>query len=94
MTVLDERPAETPVEIAGEPVRHVLRTMSRDGDTPIHWTPGVRVEEDAARAAFDAMKAKGYAAYRSDGGERGDEIIRRFDPTAGEIVMVPPLQGG
>ena len=94
MTVLDERPAETPVETTESPRRSVLRTLSRDGDTPIHWTPGVAVEEDAARAAFNAMKGKGYAAYRSDGGERGDEIIRRFDPEAGEIVMVPPLQGG
>jgi len=92
MTVLAERPTETPVEIHGEPARSVLRTMSHRGDVPVHWTPGVAVEENAARAAFDAMKAKGYAAYQVDGEDR--EIIRRFDPEAGEIVMVPPTAGG
>lgn len=92
MTVLDERPAELEKLIEPEPERSVLRTMSRVGDVPVHWTPGVRVEEDAARAAFDAMKAKGYAAYKVDGEDR--EIIRRFDPEAGEIVMVPATAGG
>lgn len=98
MTVLDERPVEAPTEATETPEapRSVLRTMSRRGDTPIHWTRGVAVEETAARAAFDAMKSKGYAAYRVEpgsGGERG-EILHRFDPAAEEIVMVPPIAGG
>jgi hypothetical protein len=85
MTMLAEGPPVAPGE-------HVLRIPSADGDTPITWTPGVPVETDAARGAFDKMKGAGYAAYRVDGDERTQ--VREFDETAGKIVMMPPLQGG
>lgn len=68
--------------------------MNKHGDTPLRWRRGVGVEVDAARAHFDTLKGKGYAAYKETaGGERG-EIIRSFDVNAERIVMVPPVSGG
>lgn len=51
-----------------------------------------------ARGYFETMKDKGYVAYKVDRDPQGRvsdrEIVRRFDPELGEIVMVPPTQGG
>lgn len=91
MSLVDERPATAPYT-------GVIRSMDNHGDTPITWTRGVEVEENAARAHFEKMRDAGYLAYkveRDDDGEITDrEQVRRFDPSLGEVVMVPPRQGG
>jgi hypothetical protein len=68
------------------------------GDVELNWTAGSTDEIEAARAAFTAMKGKGFMAYKVTPGRRGGEPhreqIREFDPQAGRIVMTPPLAGG
>jgi hypothetical protein len=100
MTVLDDRPVLEDREAIDEAhaPRGIIRTMSEEGDTGVTWTPGNATEERVAREHFDTMRGKGYAAYRVERDDEGEitdrEIIRKFDATLGEVVMVPPRQGG
>lgn len=71
-----------------------LIVMDQTGDTRSIWNPDNEDEVAAARVQYDKLKRKGYLAYtvKADGGQ--GEVIRDFDPTAGKIIMTPPLQGG
>lgn len=74
----------------------VLAIMdTQEGDTRIMWDADRPTEVDAARAAFDAARSRGYLGYSvSESGERGNEVIREFDPEAEKIIMAPALRGG
>lgn len=72
-----------------------LRIMDKSGDTRVTWTVGNEIEESIARSSFDAFHEKGYLAYRLDTAARGRGTqMREFDPSAGTIIMAPPLAGG
>jgi hypothetical protein len=86
MTILDDTPTTAP------PTGR-LRIMDRSGDAAFSWGVGNVAEETVAREAFDRYRGKGYLAYRVEGDGRG-EVMREFDPTAGEVVMSPQLVGG
>lgn len=71
-----------------------LAVMDRSGDMKVEWSAGNEAEVDHARQTFDAMKKKGYAAFKTQGdGSRGEQI-REFDASAESIVMAPAMQGG
>lgn len=73
---------------------HVLCFMSDEGDSRIIWDPDNPDEVDAARAQFDTLVGKGYAAYAvRRGGEKG-ERVRKFDPTAERLILAPATRGG
>ncbi len=59
----------------------LMHELDKTGDTRVMWDKGNADEVAAARAQFDALKKKGFAAYRAVGkkGEKG-EVIREFDP--------------
>ena len=85
-------------ELLDEPVpegKHVLAIMDPTGDTKVMWDPNNEDETGAAKAQFDTLKGKGYAAFRVEGpkGEKG-EMIREFDPNAGKMILIPALAGG
>src|SRR5687767_1396016 len=61
---------------------NTLHELDGNGDTKITWNPRNDGEVNAARAHFDALRTKGYLAYRTDGPD-GGEAIRQFDPEAG-----------
>ena len=64
------------------------------GDTKIIWNPVVTDEVEAARATFENLRAKGYAAFDvSPGGEQAGPM-KVFNPQAGKLIMTPPLRGG
>lgn len=72
----------------------LMRVMDETGDYEVKWNRRNHVEVEAARAAFDSMKAKRYMAYKTTAsGERG-EVITSFDPDAQRIVFTPPMVGG
>jgi hypothetical protein len=75
--------------------RNLLSIADPSGDTRIMWDPKDKAERGAAKAAFDAAKAKGMLAYAVDpkSADKG-EVIREFDPKAGKIIMSRPLAGG
>lgn len=70
-----------------------LATMDSSGDTKVSWDPSKPGEVAAARATFDSLRAKGYAAYRMNGENQGEQIFT-FDPAAGRIILAPAMQGG
>jgi hypothetical protein len=75
--------------------KHVLSIADPTGDTRIMWDPRIKDETDTAKAAFDAAKKKGMLAYTVDptSADKG-EVITKFDPEAGKIIMSRALQGG
>lgn len=72
-----------------------MAVMDGTGDTKIIWSKDNQDEIDAAKATFDALVAKGYAAFSVKGksGEQGDQI-KKFDPLAERIILVPQMAGG
>ena len=73
----------------------LLEVMGVEGDTKTVWDPTNEDEVENAEATFDRLKEKGYIAYRvvDEGGTKG-EVMTKFNPDAGRMIMAPPLQGG
>lgn len=71
-----------------------MRVLDHTGDTRSIWDPSKPDEVEAAKATFDALRAKGYLAYSvKRDGDKG-EVMREFDPQAGKVILCPPLAGG
>jgi len=75
-------------------MQHELNVLDSNGHTSVKWNPDNDDEVDAARAAFNAMRDKGYRAFLVGRMGRQGERLDAFDPDAGEIMMVPQLRGG
>lgn len=75
--------------------KNEMAVMDGTGDTKILWDSHNADEVEAARAQFNALRAKGFLAYKVVGkeGTKG-EMITQFDPDAEKIVLSPPLRGG
>lgn len=79
----------------------VLRILSHLGDSAISWDAERAATGDAeAQAAvqaaeeiFAAERARGATAFRTVPGQPA-ERLERFDPRAGEIIMIPRIAGG
>lgn len=71
-----------------------IAVMDGTGDSKITWDTEKAVEVETARAQFDALKKKGYAAYRVGRGGEPGEIMNHFDPHAGKMIMSPAMAGG
>ena len=72
-----------------------LSMLGQKGDTKVSWDPSNTGEVALAKKVFDEGKAKGFAAYKTKGGEwRKGEQIKTFDPEAERIILIPPMAGG
>ena len=73
-----------------------MRILDPTGDTAIEWKvddPASVAEADALFARLTAERKLAFA--RAAGAPAAEaELIRRFDPTAEEIVWVRPVAGG
>ena len=67
----------------------------RAGDSKIMWDVENGDEVNAAKLQFDSLVKKNFKAYRSDkkGKQKGD-TLKKFDPNAGRLIMVPSIGGG
>jgi hypothetical protein len=72
----------------------VLEAIDLTGDTKIHWDKDKEAEVAAARASFDALKAKGYVAFKLSGDGSTGGQLDSFDPSAERILMQPQMRGG
>ena len=71
-----------------------MNILDLTGHTRTTWDPNLPHEVEANKATFNALKVKGYIAYRVKAdGEQG-EIMREFDPLAAKMIMAPPVMGG
>jgi hypothetical protein len=77
-----------------EEKKFVLQIMDDSGHSEVQWDPDDEEEVAKAKEAFEAAIKKGYYAYTLKPGGTQGEIIKTFDPTAGRIVMRPPMVGG
>lgn len=70
-------------------------TVIKRGDTKIIWDAAKPEEVETAKASFDKLVAKGYLAFRAEGkeGTKGSQI-RKFDPDAERMILIPRMQGG
>lgn len=72
----------------------VFRVQSFLGDTKYMWNRDNADEVKIGREMFRDLRAKGYAAWRTDKkGERTEQMIE-FDPNAERVLFTPPMQGG
>lgn len=74
---------------------HQMHRLDNSGDSRIEWDPDEDAEVTAAQEMFKQnMKIDGMRAYELDkNGERGKEI-KRFNPNAAKIILVPRIAGG
>ncbi len=71
-----------------------MAIMGTSGDTKQYWNAKSWEEVEAAKATFDLYKSKGFKAFAMDEkGEKG-EPMETFNPSAGQIIFITPLQGG
>jgi hypothetical protein len=68
--------------------------MNELGDTKVQWNPSNEDEIEVAEEMFDKLIDKGHLAYtvKKDGSK--GKMIKKFKPSAGMIIMVPPVKGG
>jgi hypothetical protein len=74
-----------------------LRVLDASGDTVLDWeiedNEAVREAEALFRRLVDDERRMAFARP-AEGTAEDAELIRSFDPTAEEILMVKPIQGG
>ncbi len=73
---------------------NALRVMTPKGDTTYEWDPSNPASVTMAREQFQSFRGTGYRAARVNGDGSQGEFITEFDPSAGTILMVPPMRGG
>lgn len=71
-----------------------LRIMGKLGDTKKVWDPENEKEVETAEAEFENLIEDGYTAYKvGKKGKKGTKM-KKFDPDAGAVIMVPEMVGG
>jgi hypothetical protein len=73
-----------------------MRILDHSGDTAVTWDLGDETTVRAAEELFERLTAESKMAFARPPGTPADEAerIKRFDPTAEEIIWVRPIQGG
>lgn len=74
--------------------KHKMYRLDSSGHGLVtEWSDTKEKEIDAAAAFFVELQQKGFTMFALQGAET-KEIMKKFDPTAEEILAVPRLQGG
>lgn len=77
-----------------------LQIMDHSGHTTMEFDAKTEAGADhpavkEAMEKFNELIGRKYTAgKRVPGGDGKFELVRKFDPLAEEIIMMPPLQGG
>lgn len=73
--------------------RGEMNVMDASGHKQLTWHLDDKGEIVRAKDAFDHLIGHGYSAFGPQKNE-AKHLIRHFDPTAEEIIMVPRIVGG
>lgn len=73
-------------------MQNAMQVMDPTGHTTVKWDPDNPDDVAAAEATFDEMTAKGFNAFRVAPGPGAR--LKKFDPSAMEMILVPQLVGG
>jgi hypothetical protein len=83
--------------IANRPIEEVrmpkLLVMDHTGHSEEAFDPNDILSLQEAERRFAELTARGFTAAKITGDGK-NPIVRQFDPTAEQIVMIPRLQGG
>ncbi|MBA7658393.1 hypothetical protein ES703_66344 [subsurface metagenome] len=73
----------------------MISVLNEGGDSRIEWDPENDKEIEAAEEMFNkTIEIDGMKAYElGKDGEQGKEI-KKFNPNAAKIIMVPRIAGG
>jgi hypothetical protein len=72
----------------------VLEYMNHTGHTEVKWDKSKDIEVQGAKAQFDLLVSKGYAAFKLKSDGTQGEQIREFDPNAERILLTTARAGG
>ncbi|WP_136418662.1 hypothetical protein [Herbaspirillum sp. ST 5-3] len=71
-----------------------MSIMDASGHKELKWKMGDPKEIAAAQETFDRLLEKGYSAFGSEQKAETKHVVKEFDPTLEELVMVPRTVGG
>lgn len=73
----------------------MISVLNEEGDSRIEWNPENDEETNAAKEMFNkTIEIDGMRAYElGKDGKQGKEI-KKFNPNAAKIIMVPRIAGG
>lgn len=74
----------------------LISVLNEEGDGSLDWDPENDGEVEAAEEMFKAnMKIEGMKAYEvGKDGKKVDKELKRFNPNAAHIILVPAIGGG
>ena len=72
----------------------LMNIMDRSGHKELTWDTARLSEVMAAKEAFDTLMKRGYTAFGSKHKTDARHLVREFDPTLEELVVVPKIVGG
>jgi len=85
--------ADVPFEFV--PGQIVMSMMCGYGDIKKIWNAANADEVEDAKRSFDHLtKEKKYLAFRIKPDGTNGEQMREWDPSAGKVLLVPPVAGG
>jgi hypothetical protein len=67
---------------------------TKAGDTKVIWDPDNTDEVAAAKAQFETLTKKGFAAYTVDDKGKRKEKIHKFDAKHEKLILAPAMVGG
>jgi hypothetical protein len=80
---------KAPESLLGE-----MSVMDSSGHKELKWSTDREDEMTMAKETFDNLIGKGYSAFASKKKMEAKHLIKEFDPTMEELVMVPRNVGG
>lgn len=80
---------KAPESLIGE-----MNIMDRSGHKQMRWNTDKLDEILAAKETFDSLVKEGYSAFGSKTKTEAKHLVKEFDPTMEELVVVPRTVGG
>lgn len=71
----------------------MIRWMSAEGDTQVAWDETDTASMERAREMVERAFEEGRGVFSID--EKGEGVrLKRFEPSARQIVVIPQIKGG
>ena len=68
--------------------------LSTEGDTKHIWDSDNPDQVKAARRLYDELTEKNYVAFQVKKDGKKGEKMKKFDPDAEKMILVPMIEGG
>ena len=71
-----------------------MSVMDSTGHTTLRWNTDNQQEMKLAEETFNQLVSRGYSAFGSKHKSETKHLMKAFDPTSEEVIMVPRNVGG